>query len=309
MTRDAPRLVTFYLHPGLLRRVLDGKHNFFNVMSGVLHGAGFDLTYREDGMEEMVAALTRPGYSVVLMAAPVTALGVTVRLNYLYPFWHIERSAKRWEWPVALGTFVPEEVDAEAALRFARFRRRQIFGHPATRPPDGRGPVYVPLQGRLLVRRSFQECTPLGMIRRALDHLPGRQLVITLHPKETYAPEELQALRDLLAEAPRCTLSRAPMQDILPACDMVVTQNSAVALSGFFLHKPAVLFGKSNFHHIAADVGRLGVAAAFARAVSAPPVDYDRYLWWFFHGMSVNAAEPGAGAQVTDRLRRAGWPL
>lgn len=309
MPTDAPRLVTFYLHPGLRRRVMAGKHNFFKKMTGVLDASGFDVDIRGDSMDEMIAALSRPGYSVVLMDAPVGPLGVTVRLNYLYPFWHIERSARRWEWPVAMGRFVPDTVDGEAALRFARFRRRQIFGQPAPRPPDGRGPVYVPLQGRLLVQRSFQSCTPLAMIRAALAHLPDRRIVITLHPNETYAPEELQALHDLVAEAPRCTLSTAPMQDLLPACDMVVTQNSGVALSGFFLHKPAVLFGKSNFHHIAADVGRLGEAAAFAMATAAPPTDYDRYLWWFFHGMSVDAAGPQAGAQIAARLRRAGWPL
>ncbi len=42
-----------------------------------------------------------------------------------------------------------------------------------------------------------------------------------------------------------------------------MTQNSAVAMTGYFFHKPSVLFGRIDFHHIAANVHELGVDEAF----------------------------------------------
>ena len=65
---------------------------------------------------------------------------------------------------------------------------------------------------------------------------------------------------------PRLRLETGGAAEALAACDLVVTQNSAVAFNGYFFHKPAVLFAEIDFHHIAASVPRLGVAAAF-RAV------------------------------------------
>ncbi len=304
----ASRIVTYYLHEQLRMRVEAKRHNFFNKLTDVLTFNGLDVELRSDTLPELIAAAERPGYSVVLMNEPVNERGVTVRLNYLYPFWHIERTAKRWEWPVALTPFDASQVDANEADRFVKFRRNQIFGLQEPKPPTGQGYVYIPLQGRLLLQRSFQSCSPIDMIRATLQQLPGRRVVVSLHPKEMYADLELEALHELVASELRLELRNEPMEKLLPDCDLVVAQNSSAALYGFFLHKPAVLFGRSNFHHIAGDVTVHGVAGAFDCAIGDLP-DFDRYLCWFFRHMAVDAASDTVYERIQARLRRAGWPV
>ena len=96
------------------------------------------------------------------------------------------------------------------------------------------------------------------------------------------------------------------MERYLPACDYVVSQSSGAAFFGYFFGKPAALFGKIDFHHIAANVHDLGVEEALGRVAEMRP-DFERYLWWFWQEMSINAGRDEAEAQIALRFRTAGW--
>jgi hypothetical protein len=84
--------------------------------------------------------------------------------------------------------------------------------------------------------------------------------------------------------------------------------NSSVAFAGYFLKKPSVLFAGIDFHHIAANVGVLGVDGAF-EAVRGMKPPYPQYLWWFLQQMSVNAGRPDAEDKIRARLAGLGWPV
>lgn len=88
----------------------------------------------------------------------------------------------------------------------------------------------------------------------------------------------------------------------------MVSQNSSAAFSGFFFGKPAVLFGRIDFHHIAANVHDLGVDDALRIGPDLKP-DYARYIHWFWQEMSINAGHPQAREKIRDILQRAGWPV
>ena len=96
------------------------------------------------------------------------------------------------------------------------------------------------------------------------------------------------------------------MQEALRVCDYVVTENSSAALSGMFFHKPAILFAKIDFHHIALNVEDLGVEEAFRRVGGHSP-DYDTYLHWFIALNSIKADAEDAEAQILAAVRRHGW--
>ena len=96
--------------------------------------------------------------------------------------------------------------------------------------------------------------------------------------------------------------------DLLADCEHVVTQNSAVALDGFFHHKPAVLFAQSDFHHIAANVSDLGIAGAFERVCAQVP-DFDAYLYWFLQEQSLNAGRDGVEDKILTTVRKFGWTV
>jgi hypothetical protein len=301
------RTLTIYLPDGIIDQAREGRHNFFNRVMAAVRGQGWLVELRPDALRERLLAAASPGYGLCLMEDPPVGQGLVCRHTYVGAFWHIERSAKRWEWPVAKATFRPDEIDPVTARAFAAHWRRRLFKH-AAEAPRREGFVFVPLQGMLLDHRSFQSMSPVEMLEVTLEQIPHAPILATLHPKETYSPAEMQALEGLVAQHPRLRVATGGAVEALAACDLVVTQNSAAAFSGYFFGKPAVLFAEIDFHHIAASVSRLGVVAAFRAAREAAP-EYDRYLWWFLAGQSIAAGSPTAEAQILAAMRRGGWPI
>lgn len=300
------RILRFYLDPGLKRSAEAGRHNFIAQVANVAREAGFRVEFKPNTATERMKSATRRGYSMFHMDEPYHERALTMRRVYHYPFWAIERSARRWEWRVAQARFDPADVDRAAADRFARYWRKRLFGE-GVRAEKG-GFVYVPLQGRLSVRRSFQTSTPLEMVAQTLERTGARRVIAALHPGETYSNAETAALERLCADHPRLELRIGGMEELLPACDLVVTQNSAAAFNGFFFEKPAILFGRVDFHHIAANVADLGVDGAFEAAARAQP-DFAGYIWWFWQVMAINAGRPEAPGKIAEAMRGASWPV
>ena len=299
--------VTFYLPWRLRKQAERGKHNFIRQLSEVLTGAGLTVAFDDDDDLARLRAMARPGRGLYLMDPPANARGLTFRKTYIYPFWHIEKGAERWDWPVAQESFDPKKVDHRKAANFYRFWRNRLFEDgPNNARKDGF--VYVPLQGQLLRQRSFQSSSPLDMIKSVLRHDPWRQVVATLHPSENYTTEERKALQDLLSEDDRLMVKLSGSPHYLQNCDYIVTQNSTVGFKGYFFGKPLILFAKTDFHHIGLKAGDLGHEQAFEQVQSHAP-DHAAYLYWFLQMRAINAGRPEAKKKIRDVLRNHGWPV
>lgn len=298
--------VTFYLDDSLRSSAEAGTHNFIAKLSRVLVAAGLTVAFRPNSAAARLASALRPGYAMFHMDQPNHPRALTMRRVYHYPFWQIEPTTERWDWHVARTPFDPDSVDPVEAQRFLAFWRKRLF--PDAAQPGKAGFVYVPLQGRLTERRSFQSASPVEMLTATLRHDPARTVIAAFHPKENYSEPERRAIHDLAAAHPRLSLQTGGMDRLLPACDYVVTQNSSVAFNGLFFGKPIILFARSDFHHIAANVDALGEEQAFCLAQTMTP-DHARYLWWFWQRMAINAGRPEAEDQIRAALRRAAWPV
>jgi len=298
--------VTFYLPPQLRKQAERGWHNFIKKVGDVLTDAGLTVAFDNDDDLARLRALARPGRGLYLMDPPANARGLTFRKTYIYPFWHIEKEAARWDWPVAKDPFDAKAVDARKAANFYRFWRQRLFDDaPQYAREDGY--VYVPLQGRLLEKRSFQSCSPIDMVKTVLERDAGRQVVVTLHPSETYSAEEHKALEDLASDD-RLLIKEAGSPRYLQNCDYIVTQNSAVGFEGYLFGKPLILFAKSDFHHIALNVADLGAVHAF-EAVQTHTPDYAAFLYWFLQLRSINAGRSEAKTKIAAVLCNHGWPV
>lgn len=301
-----PRILRLYLEDGLRQSAEAGQHNFIAHVVSVVRDAGYRVEFRADTPAERLQSATRRGYALFHMDGPEQDRALTFRRAYHYPFWAIERSGRRWDWPVAQATFPLDQVPRKQADRFYDFWQQRLFGDaPAKATHDGF--VYVALQGLLLEHRSFQTCSPLDMLRAVLDHDP-RPVVAALHPRENYSEAELRALDELRGVHPRLSVVTGEMERLLTGCDYVVTQNSAAALNGYFFGKPAVLFGRIDFHHIAANVVALGVTEALRQGPDLTP-DHAGYLHWFWQERAINAGRPEAEDRIRAALIRGGWPV
>jgi len=297
------QVLRIYLEGDALPRALAGQHHFFKRLIGAVSAAGWQVSIEESTLASRLLAPTRPGYALYRMEEPTHDRALTARRCYIGAFWNIEASGKRWDWPVAQAPFIPEEIDPAPAARFVANWRKQLFPHSAP-VADGEF-VFAPLQGMLTEHRSFQSMSPIAMLEATLtrQRLP---VLATLHPNESYSGEEMAALAALGRKYPRLTVQRGGSPDALKRCSLVVTENSSMALEGFFFGKPAILFGKVDFHHIAASVPRDGIEAAFA---PRPRPAFERYLWWFLRLRAINAGRPECEAHILATLRRHGWPI
>lgn len=301
------KILRFYLDPEPLDRARQGKFNFANLIAKTLQDQGYQIEYKGNSRQERLKSAARPGYSMFLMDDPFHSRALTMRRSYFYPFWRIEASAKRWEFEVATRRFDPARVDVDTAQGWCDRWRKWLF-KGAAQSVTGDGPIYVPLQGRLTLHRSFQAASPIEMLEQVVFHFPDAPVLASLHPTQTYSPAELEALDALAERYPQISIVTGEMAQALKTCRFVVSQNSSAALYGYFFHKPAVLFGQIDFHHISANVHQHGMQAAFDKVQSLKP-EYDQYLYWFTMQNAIAADAPDASQQVADVLKRRGWRL
>jgi hypothetical protein len=296
-------VIHVYLPDQMQRDAVAGDVNIINRIAAAVAPAACRLVFHRQDPDQLAKAVSRKGRALFHMIDPVVPGGLTLRRAYHYPFWQIEAMAARGQFDVAHAVFDAAGIDPNMAESFqGRLRDRVLGAGVATQG----GYVFMPLQGRLSQHRSFQAMSPLAMIEAALQqerHLPIRA---TLHPKEVYDAGDLAALADLARRFARFQLVQGDALALLRGCDYVVTQNSGLALQGFLLGKPAVLFADIDFHHIAGSVPRMGVQAAFATVRGAAP-DFAAYVYWFFKLNTINAGAVEAEDQIRVRLCRHGW--
>jgi hypothetical protein len=289
------------------QRARRGEHNFVNKLGEALALSGWSLEIRTAGPVDPLTAAERDEYALFLMQEPAHEKGLSLRVAYIMPFWRIERTAERWSFDVARSDFDPGQVDPAVARRFARYWGRRKFGE-AVGETRRAGMIYVPLQGHIGRRRSFQVMSPMDMLRETLERAQGRRVIAGLHPKESYSEPDLRRLEEMRHAFPALEVTEGGMEGHLRDCDFVVTQNSSVALMAMFFRKPAILFARIDFHHAMLNVAEIGVDAAFARVEEHAP-DWDRYLLWFLKLSAINAGAPEATGRIAARLKALGWPL
>lgn len=303
---SAGRILRIYLDDKNLVRAEAGEFNIMNKIREAFEAQEYRVEYLRNSAGQRAKAAGRRGYGLFYMDDPAVARGLTLRKAYFYPFWRIERSAQRWDWDIASAPFHPEAVDPEAAAQFFGSLRKRFF--PKIEAVTREGFVLLPLQGRLLTQRRFQTQSPMDMIQTLLAYETRRDIILTLHPGQSYPQRELDALKALVDREHRLQLSSEPTDKLLARCDYVVTQNSSVALRGYVLEKPAVLFARIDFHHIAAKVADLGAAQAISDAPALAP-DYAAYLHWFLKETAINGGSGEVGAQILAAVRHHGWSV
>lgn len=291
-----------YLEPDLRKSAEAGAHNFINLVRDVAEKSLFRVTFHDQPAVKGNAST----YTLSHMSAPPAERGLVFRRAYHYPFWQIEAKTERWRWDVAKARFDPA-IHHPDAKRFYTYWQNRLFGAAAGQATKD-GYIYVPLQGKLTAHRSFQRCSPIEMIEHCLTHGGARPVVACLHPNETYSAAELTALDELSGRHSQLSVETGNMEQHLQHCDFVVSQNSAAAFAGYFFGKPALLFGKIDFHHIAVAADIAHLSDSFHAAATAQPA-FDRYVHWFWQQNCINAGKPDAKVRIASRFQRFGWPI
>lgn len=253
---------------------------------GVALVEGFDAAaWREDGDLHIVenGRWQRPG---VLNAATA----------YLEGFFHVDPQGIQAASRIGALRYDPAAVDgvaAEAYLsalqqrftvpRHSRYKQERAVSDL----PDGALAVF--LQGPAPQRNGQAYCSFVAMLEAVCAGAGGRPVLVKPHPLKPELGAEIIATVRAKGFAPMAT--GANVHDILATCAATVSINSATAIEGFLHGKPAVLFGRSDFHAFVATARAAAeFEAALAQALADPP-DYARAVYWYFgqHCLDIQA--------------------
>jgi len=234
-------------------------------------------------------------------------------IAYLDRFWQVDAQGVLCDSSISDQTFDPKRIDGAQSWAFFQTLRRDYADARQSRyhqPKDVAqitpGAIAVFLQGDShLTDRARRWSTP-QMIRSVAKGAGGRPIVVKPHPLKV-APEDILAVHDLAASGVDISLSEANVHDILTHASATVSIGSACSFEGFLHKKPAILYGRSDFHHFAENITDLGdFAAAYDQAMTRKR-GYSRYVYWFLHERCIWTLGRDFFAKVSDRMVAQGF--
>ncbi len=215
---------------------------------------------------------------------------------YVFPYWQLEADGILGNSAIGRKTYDPTQKSPEAEAFFATLQQRRVAARASrldqpeavTKLPKNCLAVFLQKDSWLTDRCSLPHSG--DMLQAVADGAGGRPIVVKHHPRGAN-PKDVETLEKLRAAGADITVTEANLHDILRACVASVSISSACSFEGFLHEKPAILFGKSDFLHIAhAYDPAAGFATTLAEAL-AQDIDYAAYVHWY---LAENCLNPEA---------------
>ena len=234
-------------------------------------------------------------------------------ISYIQPFWHLDPKGILARSSIAKQPFDPATVNPKAAERtFARLHRRLVARRasrysqqnlPVQNLPEGCIAVF--LQAHYPQDQGTAHCTTEELLCAVTQGANGRPIIAKPHPINDPQPD-LDLIARFATQGHDIRATDANVHDILQSCCATVSFNSAVALEGFLHHKPAILFGQSDFHHAATTLYSPADFSAALETALHTEKDHKAFLHWYFSQcLSTNA--PDFTAKCIDIFNQAGF--
>ena len=234
-------------------------------------------------------------------------------IAYIPPYWHLDGQGVLSNSMIGGQEFRQKAVNFQQALAFFKSMRRRYVNKRRSRYTQNRaienipkGAIAVFLQGSLPHEQGTAFCSSEEMLRSVLAHANGRPVVVKAHPLFDQL-RDLDLMQKLQAEGYNFLTSDANIHDILRDGALTISFNSAVSIEGFLHRKPAVLFGKSDFHQFAETVTNpADFPAAMAKALSRKG-GYAQFIYWYFHQNCFSVQQQGFGQKLLRKFAESGF--
>ena len=310
-----------HLHvPRHVRLALEGQGNpqFYGPLARGLRRRGAEVVLRPSD-EDSWRAIPEGGEAGVFHVVHngrIRAPGVlNAAIAYLDRWWQLDPAGVLGRSSIASEAWDRAATDRRAAMDFlSALRRRYVlprrsrYDQPAGVVPAPEGSVAVFLQGRSPLTEMARRFPTAAMIRAVAMGSGGRPVRVKPHPQRSH-PDELAAISHLAAEGHDVALYEGNVHDLLARCAATVSISSACSFEGFLHRKPAILYGRSDFHHHAfavPDDTPEGFAATLEKALTTRQ-SHARYVHWYLRGHCLNADDPRLMRRILGRMRAAGW--
>lgn len=235
-------------------------------------------------------------------------------LAYLTGYWHLDPAGVLAESSARHDRFDPDSIDPAQARAFcdalrARFVAPRIsrYRQPRVVAEDlPQGAIAVFLQGPGPSSRGQTQMSDRAMLQATVQAAGDRPVMVKLHPLEQQ--KGLLTLARLADDGLELPPVEANVHDVLAACAVTVSHNSATAIEGMLHGKPAVLCGRADFAPLCHSAEKPRHIAAALQAALAGPRDFDRGLAWYFTRHTLDIESPGFDERLFAHLSRFGFP-
>lgn len=210
-------------------------------------------------------------------------------IAYIQPFRNMDPWGIRAFSSIADKHFDPARIPVEAAASFAARLRDRLIGGRSSRyaqpeevvpVPAGSIAVFLQTESHRLVGETCY-LSMRRMVKALMARDDPRAICIKPHPRDADT-DTFEWLHEQAEADPRVQIVAANIHDILAACDVVVTINSAVGIEAMLHGKPVVLCGHADFHHAAVTVKTADAMDEGVARSLATPWAHEAYLYWYF---------------------------
>ncbi|MFY0309222.1 hypothetical protein ACFMBG_04905 [Leisingera sp. D0M16] len=233
---------------------------------------------------------------------------------YLEGFWHLAPEGTREFSPIGAREFRENMIPYQYAKRFygrlqrtLKDARRTRYSAPRERQDIPQGCISLFFQGSYPFKAGATEFTDITMLQDVLEGAGGRTVLVKLHPKLADIGT-MAELAEIAAGDRRVMISGANIHDILAASCATVSINSSSAVEGFLHRTPAILYGKSDFHHMAQTVTGPGQFAEALQRALARTGGYAQFMTWYFRNNCLEIGAAGLEQRIWEIFSRAGFP-
>lgn len=226
-------------------------------------------------------------------------------LAYLTGYWHLDPLGVLADSSARYAAFTPPPATEARAFadglraRFVAPKRSRYFQPRATEPLP-QGAIAVFLQGPLPRQRKQAFLSDLEILTSVARAAQGRPVVVKAHPLKPFIGR--QAIAAARAAGVTLTETVANVHDVLEACAVTVSINSAAALEGMLHGKPAILCGRADFAPLAETVTRPEAMEAALAAALTRPRDHDAGLTWYFRNHTLDIESVGFEERLIAHL-------
>lgn len=234
-------------------------------------------------------------------------------LAYLTGYWHLDPQGVLADSSAQVRKFDASKVNAQTAKAFlsdmqTRFVARRVSRYRQAKeqadnlPPDC---IAVFLQGPGVTTRKQTYLEQKDMLRAVISGAMGRQVVVKAHPLRREHGANIMA--DLRSEGFAFLEASPNVHDLLAACCVTVSINSAAAIEGFLHGKPAILFGRSDFAGQVETVHQMQDFPVALQTALHQPRDYTPWLHWYFTQNCIDITAPDAPVRILTAFAEAGF--
>ncbi len=306
-----PRIV-LHLKEDDLARDLAGWHlRLYPILRSMAQeaGIGFDIRARDADIKVGTRSLPDGRFDdgnlhIIDDRAVVAANVLNAGVAYFWEYWHLDPSGVKAFSSIGEKSYAPGDVPFRKAKPFfdmLRDRhvatRRSKYAQPEAAEVFPPGALAVFFQGTYPVQSGATDWTDLDMLRCVLDHAGNRPVIVKPHPLACTA-DDIAAAEALAQADSRLIVTTANVHDILANSAATISINSTVALEGFLHRVPALLLGRSDFHHIAGAVRQPADFPQILAQELSRRGGYAQYLAWYFRRNCL----PLHSADLPDRI-------